>query len=127
VSNFSSSNRRNFFTYFECFRYDSLQDRIKETFANSSNSRIIRSVSSIFTTSLQDPNRFNFASNDGSNSTLNTLEESSIGPSRSHLEALERLDMQGLANNFQFLPPNRGHATKVINWIPGLVNLMINS
>ena len=84
-------------------------------------------MSSIFRTSLQDPNRFNFASNDGSNSTLNTLEESSIGPSRSHLEALERLDMQGLANNFQFLPPNRGHATKVINWIPGLVNLMINS
>jgi len=35
--------------------------------------------------------------------------------------ALEDLNMQGLASSFQFLPVNRGHATKMINWIPELV------
>jgi len=109
------------------YRYDSLQDRIKETFANSSNSMIIRSVSNIFKISMQDPSRVAVASHLGSNSTLNTMEDSSVGPSRSHLEALETLEMQGLASSFQFLPTNRGHATKMINWIPGLVTLMINS
>lgn len=59
--------------------------------------------------------------------TLATMYEPSVGPSRSHLEALEHLEMQGLANSFQFLPPNRGHATRMINWIPGLVTLMITS
>ena len=76
---------------------------------------------------MQDPSRVTVASHLESTSTLNTMEESSVGPSSAHLDALETLGMQGLANSFQFLPPNRGHATKMINWIPGLVTLMINS
>lgn len=33
--------------------------------------------------------------------------------------------MQGLANSFQFLPPNQGHATKMMNWISELVMKII--
>ncbi|CAA7259350.1 unnamed protein product [Cyclocybe aegerita] len=105
--------------------YESMQDRIKETFANSSNASIIRSVSNIFRVALQDPTRSsNTSTNVGSTSTLGTLDENSNSPGRSHLLALEELGMQGLANNFQFLP--RGHATKMINWIPRLVSHMIS-
>lgn len=104
-----------------------MQDRIRETFANSSNASIIRSVSNIFRIALQDPTRSSGSSNHhGSTSTLSTVEEQSIGPGRSHLNALDELGMQGLANNFQFLPPNRGHATIMINWIPSLVQHMIS-
>ncbi|PPR04649.1 hypothetical protein CVT24_011867 [Panaeolus cyanescens] len=108
--------------------YDSMQDRIRETFANSSNASIIRSVSNIFRIALQDPSRSSGSSSNhhGSTSTLSTVEEQSIGPGRSHLNALDELSMQGLANNFQFLPPNRGHATIMINWIPSLVQHMIS-
>jgi len=104
-------------------RYESLQDRIKDTFANSSNAPIIRSVSNIFRVALQDNSRT--PNPPGSTSTLGTVEENGAGPGRTHLNALDELGMQGLANSFQFLPPNRGHATKMINWIPGLVALMI--
>ncbi|KAF8165773.1 hypothetical protein B0H34DRAFT_794124 [Crassisporium funariophilum] len=108
--------------------YDSMQDRIKDTFANSSNASIIRSVSNIFRISLQDNSRYNGNSTaHGSTSSLSTVDEVSIGPGRTHLNALEELGMQGLASNFQFLPPNRGHGTKMINWIPTLVALMISS
>lgn len=103
--------------------YESLQDRIKDTFANSSNAPIIRSVSNIFRVALQDNSRT--PNPRGSTSTLGTIEENGAGPGRTHLNALDELGMQGLANSFQFLPPNRGHATKMINWIPGLVALMI--
>jgi neurofibromin 1 len=53
------------------------------------------------------------------------IDEVPPGPGRSHLNALDELGLQGLANNFQFLPANRGHATKMINWIPSLVTLII--
>ena len=109
-------------------RYDTMQDRIKDTFANSSNAYIIRSVSNIFRVALQDPTRSSTTStHHASTSTLSTVDENSIGPGRSHLNALDELAMQGLANNLTFLPPNRGHATKIINWIPTLVSLMISS
>jgi neurofibromin 1 len=69
---------------------------------------------------LQDPSRLNTLR--GSASTLSTVDEASThGPGRNHLIALEDLGMQGLASSFQFLPNNRGHATKMINWIPELV------
>lgn len=74
-----------------------------------------------------DPSKFSLVTPHESNATLNSADDASVGPSRSHLDALDRLEMQGLANSFQFLPPNRGHATRMINWIPLLVNLMINS
>ncbi|KAF8172685.1 hypothetical protein BJ912DRAFT_1148063 [Pholiota molesta] len=93
--------------------YDTLQDRIHDTFANSSNASIIRSVSTIFRAALQDK---------GPTSTLGTIEENSISPGRSYV----KFGMQGLAINFTFLPPNRGVATRMINWIPTLVTLMIS-
>ena len=105
-----------------------MQDRIKDTFANSSNAYIIRSVSNIFRVALQDPTRSgNTSTHHESTSTLSTVDENSTGPGRSHLNALDELAMQGLANNLTFLPLNRGHATKMINWIPTLVSLMISS
>lgn len=101
-----------------------MQKRVEDTIASSSNASIIRSVSSIFRVAVQDSSRYGTLR--GSASTLNTVEELSIhGPGRNHLNALDELGMQGLASSFQFLPPNRGHATKMINWITGLVTLMI--
>ncbi|KAF8806157.1 hypothetical protein BYT27DRAFT_7257565 [Phlegmacium glaucopus] len=103
--------------------YENIQDRIKDIFANSSNPSIIRSVSNIFRVALQDSTRTNNSSAaHGSTSTLGTVDENSV----THLNALEELGMQGLADNFQFLPPNRGHATKLLQWIPDLVTLMIS-
>jgi neurofibromin 1 len=58
-------------------------------------------------------------------SSASTLtDEVTPGPSRTHLNALDELGLQGLASNFQFLPTNRGHATKMINWIPALITLI---
>lgn len=109
-------------TLYPSNRYEGLQDRIKDTFANSSNASIIRSVSNIFRVALQDNARFGVPR--GSTTSLGTMDEGH-GPGRSHMSALEDLGMQGLAHSFQFLPTNRGHATKMINWIPSLIDLMI--
>lgn len=101
--------------------YEGLQDRIKDTFANSANASIIRSMSNIFRVALQENSRLGMLRNSASTLT----EDVASGPSRTHLNALDELGLQGLASNFQFLPPNRGHATKMINWIPALVTLII--
>ena len=63
----------------------------------------------------------------GSASTLGTVDEATHGPGKNHLLALEDLNMRGLANNFQFLPVNRGHATKMITWIPELVMKIVEA
>ena len=103
-----------------------MQDRVRDIFANSSNSSIIGSVSNIFRVALQDTTKFTSSSAaHGSTSSLGTVDENSIG-SHAHIHALEELGMQGLADSFQFLPPNRGHATKLLQWIPTLVTLMIS-
>ncbi|GBE80125.1 hypothetical protein SCP_0213280 [Sparassis crispa] len=102
--------------------YDSLQDKIKDAFANSSSPAILSSVSNFFQVAMQDTEKGTLVRGSGSASTLSTVDESTVhGPGRGHLYALEELNMQGLANSFQFLPPNRGHATKMINWISELV------
>jgi neurofibromin 1 len=62
----------------------------------------------------------------GSTSTLSTVEEAAtFTPGRTHHQALEEISMGGVASNFTFLPVSGGHATKVIQWIPELVNLMV--
>jgi hypothetical protein len=99
-----------------------MQDRVKDVFSNSSNPSIIRSISNILRVALQDSTR----SSDGSTSTLGTVDENLITTSRKHYNALEELGMQGLAGSIQFLPPNRGHTAKLLEWIPDLVTLMIS-
>jgi neurofibromin 1 len=101
-----------------------IQDRVKDIFANSSNPSIIRSVSNVIRVALQD---FSRLSDHGSTSTLlSTVDENPASSSRTQSDALEELGMQGLADSFQFLPPNRGHTTRLLQWIPALVTLMIS-
>ncbi|TFK62722.1 hypothetical protein BDN72DRAFT_964371 [Pluteus cervinus] len=104
--------------------YDGMSKRVEEAIASSSNASIIRSVSNIFRVAMLQDTSSRFGTVRGSGTTLNTVEEFPLG-NRNYLNALDEFGMQGLANNFQFLPPNRGHATKMINWIPGLVTLMM--
>ncbi|KAJ7167823.1 hypothetical protein C8R46DRAFT_1350755 [Mycena filopes] len=113
--------------------YEGLQDRIQEVFAKSSNPLIIRAVSSIYRIASEH-DRARFGSTNatiptrggGSTTTLSTLEEAAIfTPGRTHAQALEDIHMGGVASNFVFLPVSGGHATKVIQWIPELVNLMV--
>lgn len=108
--------------------YDGLQEKIREVFSRASNPTIIRAVSNIFRLA-QEHERPRFGTTlarGGSTSTLSTVEENNtFTPGRTHLEALEELSMSGVASNFVFLPLTGGSATKVIQWIPELVNLMV--
>ncbi|KAL7282669.1 hypothetical protein ACG7TL_004142 [Trametes sanguinea] len=112
--------------------YESLQDKIKEAFANSNNPTILQAVSNMFRVAVHEMERAAPPSASarglggaGSASTLSTVDEVAHGPGRRHLSALEEQGMQGLVNSFQFLPLNRGHATKMIQWISELVMKMI--
>jgi hypothetical protein len=69
--------------------YEGLQDRIRDTFANSSNPAILNAASTVFRVAIKDPSR---AGNPrGSQSTLSTLDETITvnGPGKSQLAALE--------------------------------------
>jgi len=105
--------------------YESLQDRIKDTFANSSNPTIIHYVSNIIRIALDDGQMggSHIGVLRGSSSTLNTLDDAASihGPGRSHLKALEEQRMQGLSKNFQFLPAQNAAAGKVLMSISNLV------
>jgi neurofibromin 1 len=87
----------------------------------SSNAAILRYVSSIYR--ISQPDSPALGDTNSSNSTLNTIDEAYATPAL--LNALEAHNMQGLAQSLQFLPLQHGYATKMINWIPGLVDLMI--
>ncbi|KAF7335246.1 hypothetical protein MSAN_02335100 [Mycena sanguinolenta] len=110
--------------------YDGLQDKIQDVFSKASNPTIIRAVSNIYRMA-QEHDRPRFASaalprGGGSTSTLSTVEEATqFTPGRTHLQALEDISMSGVASNFVFLPLTGGHALKAIQWIPELVNLMV--
>ncbi|TFY54349.1 hypothetical protein EVJ58_g8920 [Rhodofomes roseus] len=103
--------------------YQSLQDRIRDVFANSASPAILSAVSNLFRVAVHDAERNGTAP--GSTSSLSIEDGIPHGPGRSHLFALEEQGMQGLANSFQFLPPNQGHATKMMNWISELVMKII--
>ncbi|KAI0638553.1 hypothetical protein C8Q77DRAFT_1047292 [Trametes polyzona] len=110
--------------------YESLQDKIKEAFANSNSPTILQAVSNIFRVAMHETERGALPGTRtlgaGSASTLSTVDEGiAHGPGRRHLSALEEQGMQGLVNTFQFLPLNRGQATKMIQWISELVMKMI--
>lgn len=103
-------------------RFGNLQDKVINAFHSSSNPAILRYVSSIYRISQpESPGLGNHENT--STSTLNTAEDSAAAPAL--LNALETYKMQGLAHSLQFLPLHHGYATKMINWIPGLVDLMI--
>ncbi|KIJ20411.1 hypothetical protein PAXINDRAFT_166473 [Paxillus involutus ATCC 200175] len=97
--------------------YEMLQDRIKDTFAASSNASIITAVSTIFRLA-QEPLRIS-AIRSGSMSTLSTVDEGSIAQGLKR--RLEDLNLDGLTTSFQFLPPNRGQWTRIAAWISELV------
>lgn len=112
--------------YFSSF--ESLQDKIREVFAGSSNTSILSAASNVFRVAMQDPRHTSTLR--GSSSTLSTVDEANGhagGPGRFHLNALEELEMQGLTNNFHFLPAGRGlnGVTKMIQWISELVSKII--
>ncbi|KAL4251095.1 Ras-GAP domain-containing protein [Abortiporus biennis] len=104
--------------------FDSLQDKIKDAFANASRPMILSAASNIFRLATQNLPHVSHLHGPGSASTLSTVDETN-GVGKNHAHALDELGMQGLANNFQFLPPNRGQATKMINWISELVTRII--
>jgi hypothetical protein len=103
------------------YSYDSLQERVKDAFAASSNSHVLSAASNVFHILLQDPSRSGGWSN--SMSTLATVEESSsIVVGRTQREALEEKNMGGLTTAFQFIPASKTNATaQVASWIAGLV------
>ena len=103
------------------YSYDSLQDRVKDAFAGSSNSHVLSAASNVFHIVLQDPNRSGWSN---SMSTLATVEESGSGivAGRTQREALEELNMSGLYTAFQFIGPSKVNATaQVATWIAELV------
>ncbi|KAF5369620.1 hypothetical protein D9757_010458 [Collybiopsis confluens] len=110
--------------------YESLQDRIKDTFANSSNPTIIHHVSNIIRIALDDGSQTNSRMGvlRSSSSTLNTVDETSSmhGPGPPHLKALEEYGMQGLAKNFVFLPAQSSAAGKVLVLISDLVACIVS-
>ncbi|KAL0070247.1 Ras GTPase activating protein ira2 [Marasmius tenuissimus] len=115
--------------------YDSLRDRIEDTFANASNPSIIHYASSMIRTALLDDG-LSFRGDSsrggqmrGSTSTLNTLDETSSvhGPGMNHLKALEEQGMQGVAKALQFVAPhNTAATTKMLNLIADLVALIVS-
>ncbi|KAF8506037.1 hypothetical protein F5888DRAFT_1937943 [Russula emetica] len=101
--------------------YDSLQDRVKDAFAGSSNSHVLSAASNVFHIVLQDPNRSGWSN---SMSTLATVEESGSGivAGRTQGEALEELNMGGMCTAFQFIAASKVNATaQVATWIAELV------
>jgi hypothetical protein len=99
--------------------------RSKRLLRTPINPNIIKAVSDIFNIALQDPIRLGGLR--GSASTLGTIDEIIQGPGKHHLQALDELNMRGLASSFQFLPIDRGHATKMITWIPELITKIIEN
>ncbi|KAF8270977.1 hypothetical protein EI94DRAFT_1797570 [Lactarius quietus] len=100
--------------------YDSLQERVKEAFAGSSNPSILSAVSNVFHIVLQDPSRSSGWSN--SVSTLATVDESGVAAGRTQKVALEELYMGGLSTALQFISANKANATaQVTSWIAELV------
>ncbi|KAF9266130.1 hypothetical protein L218DRAFT_1016740 [Marasmius fiardii PR-910] len=125
----------NFFPETIRMAYDSLRDRIEDTFANASNPAIINHASSMVRTALLDDGlpfkgeNSRITTMRSSSSTLNTLDESSSihGPGSNHLKALEEQGMQGVAKSLQFVSAHNITATtKMLNLIADLVGLIVS-
>ncbi|KIK64870.1 hypothetical protein GYMLUDRAFT_83217 [Collybiopsis luxurians FD-317 M1] len=105
--------------------YEILQDKIKDTFANSSNPTIIQYVSNIIRVALDDESGMGWRTGvfRHSSATVNTVGEtySVVGPTRSELKTLEEQGMQGLAKNSQFLSAKNTEAKEMLKLISNLV------
>ncbi|KAL0949203.1 hypothetical protein HGRIS_009281 [Hohenbuehelia grisea] len=106
--------------------YESLQDKIKDAFANSSNPTIIRAVSNIFRMAAVEIPRFPILR--GSSSTLSNIEEGRPNEVGSvHMDALEALNMNGLPLAFSFLPQRAAGMENItlLQWISEIIGLTI--
>jgi hypothetical protein len=102
-------------------RYDGLQDKIKDTFATSSNPAVLKAASNIFHIALLHQNKA-FGQSTSSLTTVDETASTANGLGHKHLQALEELRMNGLAGPINFIPASKPQAaTKVINWISELV------
>lgn len=126
-----------FRTHWPCFiepdyqhRYESIRERIKDTFASSANPTIIRSVSTILQVyiSLQQdfPSRFDNKPRGSSQSTLNDRNDDPTSASLEHLSALDDLEMRGLSWRLTFISlqreEDRHHVFGMIKELVGLLS-----
>ncbi|KZT29450.1 hypothetical protein NEOLEDRAFT_1128208 [Neolentinus lepideus HHB14362 ss-1] len=102
--------------------FESMMERLRDTFSHSTNPAILMAASNILKVAMQDPSRGPTLK--GSASSLTTVDESSRGPAPKHLDALEDMGMRGLINTFQFLP-GRNNGGKILTWIPEIVSRVI--
>jgi hypothetical protein len=106
------------------FRYESIQDRVVEAFANVSNPTILRAVGIIFRTSMLDPIWTSHVGMNGSASTLGGyMDGVEHGPGRPHLLALEEMQMKGILIPHLVVP--RSVSTKMLHWMVDLVSRII--
>ncbi|KAJ2930404.1 hypothetical protein H1R20_g6694, partial [Candolleomyces eurysporus] len=108
--------------------YESVRERIRDTFANSSNATIIRSVSTILRVHVslqQDSIRYD-RPRGSSQSTLNDRVEDKTSASGEHLAALDELGMRGLAYHLTFLLQQEAREG-IISWIKNLVDLIYST
>jgi hypothetical protein len=107
--------------------YDNFHDKIKETLTNSNNPSIIRSVSDIVSIALQhDSVRLR----NSTTTLVNSFDDRSSthgsihGPGRNHISMLDEVKMQGIVQNYTFLPSQQ--STTIIQWIPEIVGIIIS-
>ena len=104
---------------FRTSRFDTLSDKVKDAFANTSRPEILSYVSSVFRVAMRDRHRAP-AYRTASASTLSTVEEvNGQVLSETYDRALKDHFMQGLPSSFTFIPTTS--AQKMINWISELV------
>lgn len=105
-------------------RYESIQDRVVEAFANVSNPSILHAVGIIFRTSMLDPVWSSHVTMNGSASTLGGYTDGTEhGPGRVHLLALEEMQMKGILMPHVLVPRSVG--TKMLHWMVELVSRII--
>jgi len=105
-------------------RYESIQDRVVEAFANVSNPAILHAVCIIFRTSMLDPVWTSHVTMNGSASTLGGyMDGGEHGPGRVQVLALEEMQMRGILMPHLLVPRSVG--TKMLQWMVDLVSRII--
>jgi hypothetical protein len=105
-------------------RYESIQDRVVEAFANVSNPAILHAVGIIFRTSMLDPVWSSHVAMNGSASTLGGYGDGvEHGPGRVQVLALEEMQMRGILMPHLLVPRSVG--TKMLQWMVDLVSRII--